>query len=142
MKEQKWIIGIVVALVAMGGIFLSLSKGTDTKVPIVEVAPTAFGQYLKDQGVKFYGASWCPHCQSQKKDLGSGTWEPIYVECAIKGSNQIAKVCEDAKIDAFPTWVFQNDVRKTGQLSVQEIKELSGYKDPVSTTTPSETIIE
>ena len=27
----------------------------------------SFAQCLTDDGVKMYGAWWCPHCQSQKK---------------------------------------------------------------------------
>ena len=30
-----------------------------------------FAQCLKDTGAVFYGAFWCPHCQSQKKLFGS-----------------------------------------------------------------------
>ncbi len=137
MKEQRWIIGIIVALVAMGGIFFSLSSKVDTTIPKTEVAVTPFGQYLKDQGVKFYGASWCPHCINQKKLLGDGTWQPIYVECAIKGSNEETKVCADAKIESFPTWIFKDGIRKPGELTIKEIEELSGYK-PVSTSKKTE----
>ena len=30
----------------------------------------AFAQCLKTQGVLFYGAFWCPHCQNQKALFG------------------------------------------------------------------------
>jgi glutaredoxin len=133
MKEQKWIIAIVVALVAMGGIFLSLSKKAEPTIK-AEAKLTPFGQYLKDEGVVLYGAEWCPHCQNQKKTLGDGTWEAVYKECVVPGRRQLDKACEDAKIESFPTWVFKDGTQKVGEISLDEIMNLSGY-DKVSTNT-------
>lgn len=138
MKEQKWVIGIVVALMAMGGIFFSLSNSAQPKDTSIVANITAFGQHLKDEGVKFYGAEWCPHCQNQKKMLGDGGWESIYVECSVKNSQSQAKECEDAKIESYPTWVFKDGTRKTGEISLDELEQITGYKKPatVSTSTP------
>lgn len=134
MKEQRWIIGIIVALVAMGGIFFSLSSSAPTTIPKTEIVATPFGQYLKDQGVKFYGSFACSHCQDQKKLLGEGGWEPVYVECVNKGTGKITQACEDAKIEAFPTWIFKDGTRKEGTLSIKVLEEMTGFK-PASTTT-------
>ncbi len=36
----------------------------------------ALAEHLKDKGVLFYGASWCPHCQEQKRLFGSRRRQP------------------------------------------------------------------
>lgn len=136
MKEQKWIIAIVVALVAMGGIFLSLSKKAEPTIKNEEVNFTDFGQYLKDQGVVLYGASTCPHCQNQKKTLGDGTWQAVYTECIVPGKRQLAKACEDAKIEAFPTWAFKDGSTKVGEISVDELMKITGYDIASTGTNP------
>lgn len=140
MKEQKWIIGIVVGIMAMAGIFFSLSSAKPSIELAKEVPLTPFGQYLKDNGVKFYGASWCPHCQNMKKELGDGTWQAVYIECAPKGTNNLTKECEDAKIEAFPTFVLKDGTTKTGEMPIKDFKDFVGYKDTgsvpeVATTT-------
>lgn len=135
MKEQKWIIAIVVGIMAMAGIFFSLSVGNKPSDLAKEAPLTPFGQYLKDNNVKFYGAEWCPHCQNMKKNLGEGTWKPVYIECA-EGANKIAKVCEDAKIDGFPTFELKNGERHVGEMSVSEFEEFVGYKPAEASSTP------
>ena len=73
-------------------------------------------QCLTEKGVKFYGASWCPHCAEQKKMFGNSMKYVTYVECALPGNQRgQAKVCEDAKIEGYPTWVFADDSRLSGE---------------------------
>lgn len=57
----------------------------------------------KSQTVMF-GASWCPHCASQKKMFGKSVKDMPYFECAV-GSGQ-AKECSDRGIASYPTWQF------------------------------------
>ncbi len=136
MKEQKWIIGIVVALMAMAGIFFSLSSSKQPSDLAKDVPLTAFGLYLKDEGVKFYGASWCPHCQKMKELLGQGTWQPIYIECSPKGT-KVIKECEDAKIESFPTFELKDGTRKTGEMTLEEFEIFTGYKKDVNSSSSS-----
>lgn len=136
MKEQKWIIGIVVGLLAATGIFFSLSKKA-VAPSASEIASSAedaaFGQFLKDNGVIFYGAFWCPHCQRVKKELGEAVWKPIYVECSTPDGKDETQQCKDAKIDSFPTFVFKDGSRQSGEMTRDEIAARAGY---VATTSP------
>lgn len=63
----------------------------------------------KSQTVMF-GASWCPHCASQKKMFGKSVKEMPYFECAV-GSGQ-AQECIDRGIMSYPTWQFPDAVIK------------------------------
>jgi hypothetical protein len=57
---------------------------------------------LKEKGVTFYGAYWCPHCANQKEVFGKEAWAYInYVECAPKGYGYKG-LCKN--VDGFPTW--------------------------------------
>ncbi|MBI2035942.1 MAG: hypothetical protein HYT12_04685 [Candidatus Liptonbacteria bacterium] len=42
-----------------------------------------FALCLKEKGVVFYGAFWCPHCQNQKKLFGKSQKLLPYLECSI-----------------------------------------------------------
>ena len=140
MKEQKWIIGIVVGLIAAAGIFFSLSR-TAIAPSATELTSNAddiaFGQFLKDNGVTFYGAFWCPHCQRVKKELGEAVWKPIYVECSTPDGKDETQVCKDAKIDSFPTFVFKDGSRQSGEMTRDEIAQRAGYSPGAQAATTS-----
>jgi hypothetical protein len=84
-----------------------------------------FAQCLTEQGVKMYGAYWCPHCASQKELFGSSFDHVNYVECAIGRSGQTVE-CTNAGIQSYPTWEFGDDSRVTGELSLDMLAERSG----------------
>lgn len=84
-----------------------------------------FAQCLTDSGTVFYGAFWCPHCQNQKKMFGSSAKLLPYVECSTvdgKGKNQI---CVDKQIDGYPTWIFPDGSRLSGEISLEVLAEKS-----------------
>ncbi len=84
-------------------------------------------QCLTKKGVKFYGASWCPHCAAQKKVLGTSMKYIDYVECAKPdGSSGQTQACDDAKIDGYPTWVFPDGTRKTGEQAPASLAAQAG----------------
>lgn len=84
-------------------------------------------QCLTEKGVKFYGASWCPHCAEQKRTFGKSMKYIEYVECAIPGNQRgMTKVCEDAKIENFPTWILPDESRVTGVQLPKSLAEKSG----------------
>ena len=70
---------------------------------------------LKDQGVTFYGAFWCPHCQATKKAFGKSAKLLPYQECSsqtpnAQGGYDQLKICSDAHIAGYPTWQFPNPI--------------------------------
>jgi histidinol phosphatase-like enzyme len=81
----------------------------------------ALAQCLTDKGVKFYGAYWCPHCQQQKKLFGGAMKNVTYVECAVPGDGGQTQACKDAGIESYPTWVFPDGSKTTGE---QQLKDL------------------
>lgn len=79
-------------------------------------------QCIAKSGAKFYGAWWCPHCQAQKKMFGKSVTYLPYVECQTADSKQ-KQICIDAKIEGFPTWVFADQTRLTGEISLKTLAE-------------------
>lgn len=85
-----------------------------------------FATCLKDKGLTFFGAYWCPHCAAQKKIFGKSAKKLPYVECAIPGSNEMTQACADKKIQNFPTWAGPGETRTEGELSLQDLATRSG----------------
>lgn len=85
---------------------------------------TEFAKCLTANDAKMYGAYWCPHCQNQKKMFGDAVQYVNYIECDDNGSQ--AKVCADAGIKGYPTWVFKSGEQVAGEVSVVDLSEKSG----------------
>ncbi|MEK7503864.1 MAG: hypothetical protein AAB577_02680 [Patescibacteria group bacterium] len=91
-------------------------------------ASADFGKCLTEKGVKLYGAWWCSHCQNQKKTLGDAFQYVNYIECEQTPTSQgsLIDACKNAKIESFPTWIFADGTRETGELSLTRLAEKSG----------------
>ena len=112
------------------------------KTPRIEAVPTQYSRelakYLKESGAKMYGAFWCSHCLDQKEEFGKDTELP-YVECFPEGwqkGTEIAKVCADAKVKGFPTWVI-NGKTVEGDKTLEELAKESGFKTQTPFESPS-----
>ncbi|MFH1650106.1 MAG: peptidylprolyl isomerase [Candidatus Woesearchaeota archaeon] len=82
---------------------------------------------LADNGAYFYGASWCSHCNSQKELFGEAAKDLPYVECSTpENPNAQAQACKDAGITGYPTWVFKDGTRVSGEQSFAQLAKLSG----------------
>jgi thiol-disulfide isomerase/thioredoxin len=106
-------------------------------VPSVPVNPIArpLAEHLTAIGAKFYGASWCEHCQAQKKLFGDFADLLPYIECKPGGpSAPMTRPCLDNYISTFPTWVI-NDQRREGVLTPTDLADLSGFKAPEAAAT-------
>jgi hypothetical protein len=79
-------------------------------------AETQLVEYLATNGIEFYGAYWCSHCQKQKSLFG-----------ATDGENSQRQLCKDKNIQMFPTWVIGGKYF-TGTKDLKELAKLSGYK--------------
>jgi len=102
-----------------------------TNVP--EGTYNAFAQCLGEKGAKFYGAYWCPHCQSQKNMFGSAKELLPYTECSDpngKNSSIVQQVCRDANIKSYPTWQFADGTRVVGEQSLSTLAEKTGCQLP------------
>lgn len=74
---------------------------------------------LKDKGVKFYGASYCGHCTSQKAMFNDSPDIP-YIECTDINNKEACK-----GLEGYPTWVFPDGTKKEGELPLSYIKQLA-----------------
>ncbi len=90
----------------------------------------SFAQCLTDQGVKMYGAWWCPHCSNQKAEF-EGAFDKInYTECSDPGSRAMNQTCKDANIEGYPTWEFPDGSRLSGERTLTELSEKTGCELP------------
>lgn len=83
----------------------------------------SFAQCIKDSGATFYGAFWCPHCQSQKKLFGKSQRLLPYVECSLPNGQGQNQTCNDKKVDNYPTWEFKDGSRQNGEVSLEKLAE-------------------
>ncbi len=109
------VLGLIVFVIVQG-------KATATYRP--------FAECLTEKGVKMYGAWWCPHCQAQKKLFGSAFSSVDYTECSPPGDRSMLPVCREAGIESFPTWVFPDGTRKTGEQSFTDLAAASQCELP------------
>ncbi|MGE5062106.1 MAG: vitamin K epoxide reductase family protein, partial [Betaproteobacteria bacterium] len=85
----------------------------------------ALAEHLSRSDVKFYGASWCPHCAEQKQLFDGSVNRIPYVECSPGGPNAPqAEVCKDKNIQSYPTWIIDGQ-RYTGIQPLDALAQLS-----------------
>lgn len=80
-----------------------------------------FAQCVKDSGAEFYGTFWCSHCQNQKKLFGSSKQYLPYIECSSPDGESQNQICKDKGIEGYPTWVFGDGSRLSGELSLETL---------------------
>lgn len=123
--KKNTIIGIIaiIAVIIIAGSTIAKGNKVDTRV--------AFAECLKNEGVKFYGAFWCPHCNAQKALFGKKATKSLdYIECSTADGKNQTLACQEAKIESYPTWEFKDGVRKNGEQTFEELSLLSGCPVP------------
>lgn len=131
------IVGSFVAIVIGFAAFLSLTddsgktlEGQDTP----KQDYTAFVTCLKEKGAVFYGAFWCPHCQSQKKLFGDSAKNLPYVECSSPDQRSQTAVCKEKKIESYPTWMFADGSILKAEVSLAQLSEKTSCVLPGETS--------
>lgn len=115
---------ILIALIVAGVGSLSLANSRPGQLD-------SFAQCLKDEGVTFYGAFWCPHCQKTKGMFGRSAKLLPYVECSTADTKGQTQICIDEKITSYPTWTFAGTTtRLTGERTLSELAAMSGCQLP------------
>lgn len=119
-KSKQLIVWSIIGIIVIAGIWWFISyQATPGKFD-------TFAQCLKDKGTVFYGAFWCPHCQNQKTMFGKSAKLLPYVECSTPdGKGQLA-VCQEKKIEGYPTWEFTDGSRESGEVSLDRLSEKTG----------------
>ncbi|WP_231753225.1 peptidylprolyl isomerase [Rosistilla carotiformis] len=100
-----------------------------------EAAPdlVAFAKALRDGGVVFFGAAWCPICTDQKELFEDGQNYLPFVEVTHPDHSLNATGTAEG-ISSFPTWRFQGGTEVEGVLSLAEISQRSGIAIPQGET--------
>ncbi len=117
MKIKKiipWTIGVIV----IGG-FVSLLVVQAQKPGKYD----NLAQCLNDKGAKFYGAFWCPHCQATKAMFGKSAKLLPYIECSTADGKSQLPICADKDIKGYPTWIFADESRLSGEQTIQALSE-------------------
>ncbi len=83
----------------------------------------AFAQCLKEKQATFYGAFWCPHCKNQKAAFGSSAKYLPYVECSTPDGKGQLENCKNAGVESYPTWIFSDGSKETGEVSMEKLAE-------------------
>jgi thiol-disulfide isomerase/thioredoxin len=111
MKKTNIIITVGIVIVVIIAFIIA------SRVSNVPSRFTPFAQGLKDSGLKFYGAFWCPHCQAQEKqfEMSRQSLEKmgLYTECSLSDGKGQTIICTDKKIESYPTWVYPKDFSVT-----------------------------
>jgi len=89
-----------------------------------------FAQCLKTQRAIFYGAFWCPHCQKQKAEFGRSAHLLPYVECSTPDGQGQLMICTQNNISGYPTWVFKDGSRLTGEIPLTDLAAKTGCPLP------------
>ncbi len=90
----------------------------------------SFTQCIKDSGVTFYGAFWCPHCQRTKAMFGSSAHLLPYVECSTPDGKSQTPICKDKQIQSYPTWMKPDGSSITGEHTLQELATFTSCQLP------------
>jgi hypothetical protein len=85
---------------------------------------------LAAKQTKMYGLYWCPHCIEQKEMFGKSFQYVPYVECAIKGSHDLAPACAAAGVKLFPSWQFGTNPPIEGVFPLQVLGSQTGCSLP------------
>ena len=137
---RSWRSPLVPAALAAGLVMLAMHGNTSGPVvPVDGEDPYLAGlaAALSDSGARFYGASWCPHCNEQKAIFGLSADRLPYVECSPGGRQAPpSRTCTAAGVRSYPTWVFPDGERIVSVLTPGELADRIGYKgSPESATT-------
>lgn len=123
---KKYIQRILLLVVLAGAVFLVVQATTRPG------KYDSLAQCITDSGAKFYGAFWCPHCQSQKKMFGKSQKKLPYVECSTPNGRAQKQVCTDAGIEGYPTWELGDGTRLSGALPLETLSEITSCALPTA----------
>ena len=113
----------IIGLLILGGIAMVFMDPSSTNTPSKINKYDGFAHCLKDKGATFYGAFWCPHCQTQKKLFGSSVKLLPYVECSTADGKSQTLECIAKGIQSYPTWIFADGSQLNGEIPLATLAE-------------------
>ena len=122
-KKYTIILPVALVIIIVGIVILLNQSQTPSKLD-------DFAKCLKTQGVIFYGAFWCPHCQNQKALFGNSVQYLPYIECSTPDGQSQTQICQQNNIAGYPTWVFKDGSRLSGETPLAQLAAKSGCSLP------------
>jgi thioredoxin-related protein len=135
---MRLVIFFLILMVALQG--CTSEKPEDSTEKYTEEQIEELARCLTEKDNVMYGAYWCSYCQKTKEKFGISFGYVNYVECDPKckpdedgkilsvceGHEGQPEVCLERDITSYPTWIFSDNSRKTGDLSFEVLDEKSG----------------
>lgn len=90
----------------------------------------AFATCIKDSGIKYYGAFWCPNCKNQEALFGRSAKLLPRIECSTPDGRGQLPVCQEAEITGYPTWITPTGERMSGIQTLEQLSELTSCSLP------------
>jgi uncharacterized membrane protein/glutaredoxin len=137
MAHRSWM-GLVAGRGALAALVILVLHGNYAAPRAEPTGPEdpmtrALAEHLTEEGVLFYGASWCPHCQEQKRLFGASADRLPYIECSLGGPNSPQSMaCRQAGVRSYPTWVINGRTFVGQVLSLAELATASGFPGAAS----------
>jgi uncharacterized membrane protein/glutaredoxin len=137
LARRSWV-GLSAGRGALAGLVILLLHANYVAPSAEPVGPEdpqirALAEHLEEQGALFYGASWCPHCQEQKKLFGASASRLPYIECSPAGPNTPqAPSCNRAGVQSYPTWIINGRAFAGEVLSLAQLASVSGFPGAAS----------
>ncbi len=125
---KKGIIVVTIAVLIFAALFIIpryTGPGANTKL-------NAFAQCIADSGATFYGAWWCEHCKAQKLMFGRSAELLPYVECSGANPQTQLPICTEKDVKSYPTWVFADESRLTGEVPLETLAEKTACQLPAA----------
>jgi uncharacterized membrane protein/glutaredoxin len=135
--RRSWI-GLVAGRVALAAVVILALHANYTAPEAEPVGPEdpavrALAEHLADKGVLFYGASWCPHCQEQKRLFGASARRLPYIECNLAGPTAPqASACSIAGVQTYPTWIINGRPIVGQVLTLAQLADATGFPGAAS----------
>lgn len=122
-SKKIFLITVVVVVLGLAGLAITQTGNKEV------VAPGTYDKLatcIADSGAKFYGAFWCPVCNSQKESFGSSKKLLPYIECSTLDRKNQTVACMEAGIEKYPTWEFVGGERVEGALPIEALVDITG----------------
>ena len=137
MAHRSWV-GLVAGRAALAALVILLLHANYVAPQAEPVGPEdpmtrALAEHLTEEGVLFYGASWCPHCQEQKRLFGASASRLPYIECSPAGPNapQLPS-CNIAGVQSYPTWVINGMTIAGEVLTLAQLADATAFPGAAS----------
>ena len=135
--HRSWV-GVLAGRVALAAVTILVLHGNYVMPEAEPTGPEdpairALAEHLTEKGVRFYGASWCPHCQEQKRLFGASAGRLPYVECSLAGpTGPQSSACTIAGVQTYPTWIINGRAFVGQVMSLAELADATAFPGAAS----------